>query len=316
VLEPTKVSERSKILNALDNLNSGGSTAGARGIKQAYALAEENFDKNGVNRIILATDGDFNVGITNREELKGFIERKRESGIFLSVLGFGRGNYNDALMQTLAQNGNGNAAYIDTLNEARKVLVDEASSTLFPIAKDVKIQIEFNPKTVAEYRLIGYETRMLKREDFNNDKVDAGDIGSGHTVTAIYEITPVGSENQLIDDLRYQQKEEKEVFPADATEYAFLKLRYKLPAENRSKLIEMPIDKTLEKESISSTSTDIRFAASVAAFGQLLRGDSYIGDFSYDDVINLAKDARGDDAFGYRSEFLNLVRLAKSARGM
>lgn len=318
VLEPTKVAEKGKILRALDNLNSGGSTAGAQGIKQAYALAEENFDKEGVNRVILATDGDFNVGITNQEELKGFIERKRESGIFLSVLGFGRGNYNDALMQTLAQNGNGNAAYIDTLNEARKVLVDEASSTLFPIAKDVKIQIEFNPKTVAEYRLIGYETRMLNREDFNNDKVDAGDIGSGHTVTAIYEITPVGSESRLIDDLRYQQKVavEKPVATDATSEYAFLKLRYKLPNENTSKLIELPVDKSVEKESIDATSTDIRFAASVAAFGQLLRGDSYTGDFSYDDVINLAQGARGTDAFGYRAEFLNLVRLAKSAGDM
>ncbi|MBU3915803.1 VWA domain-containing protein, partial [bacterium] len=190
VLEPTKASEKQKILSSLEQLTAGGSTAGGEGIRQAYALAESNFDKEGVNRVILATDGDFNVGIRNTEELKSFIERKRETGIYLSILGFGQGNYNDALMQTLAQNGNGNAAYIDSLNEARKVLVQEASSTLFTIAKDVKIQIEFNPAMVAEYRLIGYETRMLKREDFNNDKVDAGEIGSGHSVTAIYEITP------------------------------------------------------------------------------------------------------------------------------
>lgn len=317
VLEPTKVAEKSTILSALDRLQSGGSTAGAQGIKQAYALAEQQFDKDGVNRVILATDGDFNVGITNREELKGFIERKRESGIFLSVLGFGQGNYNDALMQALAQNGNGNAAYIDTLNEARKVLVDEASSTLFPIAKDVKIQIEFNPQTVSEYRLIGYETRMLNREDFNNDAVDAGDIGSGHTVTAIYEITPVGSKAQLIDDLRYQKQAESEVEAADmGAEYAFLKLRYKLPDEDKSRLISLPIDAEQEAASIDQTIDDIRFAASVAAFGQLLRGESYMGDFTYDDVLALAKGATGDDAFGYRHEFLNLVRLAKSARDM
>jgi Ca-activated chloride channel family protein len=184
-LEPTSVKDKAKILNAIESFNSGGSTAGAEGIRQAYQLAEKNFDKEGVNRVILATDGDFNVGITNPEELKSFVERERSTGIFLSVLGFGRGNYNDTMMQTLAQNGNGVAAYIDNLNEARKVLVDEASSTLFTIAKDVKIQVEFNPARVAEYRLIGYETRMLNREDFNNDKVDAGDIGAGHTVTAL-----------------------------------------------------------------------------------------------------------------------------------
>ena len=176
----------------IDRLGAGGSTAGAEGIRQAYALAEQNFDPNGVNRVILATDGDFNVGITDQDELKGFVERERGKGVFLSVLGFGMGNYNDALMQTLAQNGNGAAAYIDTINEARKVLVEEATSTLFPIAKDVKIQVEFNPATVAEYRLIGYETRLLNRDDFDNDKVDAGDVGSGQTVTALYEIVPVG----------------------------------------------------------------------------------------------------------------------------
>lgn len=317
VLEPTKVAEKQKILSALDHLQAGGATAGAQGIEQAYALAEQSFDKNGVNRVLLATDGDFNVGITNRETLKDYIERKRDSGIFLSVLGFGRGNYNDALMQKLAQNGNGNAAYIDTLSEARKVLVEEASSTLYPIAKDVKIQIEFNPQSVSEYRLIGYETRMLKREDFNNDKVDAGDIGSGHTVTAIYEMTPVGSKAQMIDDLRYQNAEVKPVRQAaGGSEYAFLKLRYKLPKEQTSKLIELPIDAALEADSIAQTSADIRFAASVAAFGQLMRGESQLGDFTYDDVIALAKDARGEDEFGYRSEFLNLVRLAKSARAM
>ena len=203
-LEPTKVADKRKILEAIERLHAGGSTAGGAGIQEAYRMAEGAFDKAAVNRVILATDGDFNVGITSVDELKSFIERKRETGIYLSVLGVGRGNYNDALMQALAQNGNGVAAYIDTLNEARKVLVDEVSSTLFPIAKDVKIQVEFNPAMVAEYRLIGYETRLLQREDFNNDKVDAGDIGSGHTVTAIYEVTPVGSP-KFVEDLRYKQ---------------------------------------------------------------------------------------------------------------
>ena len=205
VLEPTKVKEKGKILAALDKLHAGGSTAGGEGIRKAYELAAANFNKDGVNRVLLATDGDFNVGIQDPEELKSFIERKRDTGIFLSVLGFGQGNYNDALMQKLAQNGNGNAAYIDSLNEARKVLVEEAGSTLFTIAKDVKIQIEFNPALIAEYRLIGYESRLLEREDFNNDKVDAGDIGSGHSVTAIYEITPVGSKSRHVDDLRYSK---------------------------------------------------------------------------------------------------------------
>ena len=201
-LEPTPASQKGRILAVLDQLGAGGSTAGAEGIRQAYALAERNLDPQGVNRVILATDGDFNVGITNQDELKGYVERERSKGVVLSVLGFGMGNYNDALMQALAQNGNGAAAYIDTVSEARKTLVDEASSTLFPIAKDVKIQVEFNPATVAEYRLVGYETRMLNRDDFDNDKVDAGDVGSGQTVTAIYEIVPVGGP-RAIGYLRY-----------------------------------------------------------------------------------------------------------------
>lgn len=312
VLEPTRAAEKGKIIAALDRLQAGGSTAGGEGINLAYSLAEANFDKGGVNRVILATDGDFNVGIRDPEALKSFIERKRESGIFLSVLGFGRGNYNDALMQKLAQNGNGNAAYIDSLNEARKVLVDEASSTLFTIAKDVKIQVEFNPERVAEYRLIGYETRMLKREDFNNDKVDAGDIGAGHSVTAIYEITPVGSNGRLVDDLRYGTGKKGKKGEA-AGEYAFLKIRYKLPKEEKSRLITEPIDSRFEYTRIDSVPEDLRFAASVAAFGQMLKGGTYTGNFSYEDVSSLAGNSRGQDAFGYRSEFLNLVRLAGSA---
>ena len=318
VLEPTKVKEKGKILASLDKLRAGGSTAGGAGIRLAYSLAEMNFDEKAVNRVILATDGDFNVGITNQNELKSYIENKRKTGIFLSVLGFGQGNYNDALMQTLAQNGNGNAAYIDSLNEARKVLVDEAGSTLFTIAKDVKIQIEFNPARVHDYRLIGYETRLLKREDFNNDKVDAGDVGSGHSVTAIYEITPVESREKLVDDLRYQHNKEaqKANISIPSSEYAFLKMRYKLPKEDTSKLITLPIGNELVVDSVSGTSNDIQFAAAVAAFGQVLRNDPFTGDFSYDDILEIAEPARGRDQFGYRSEFLNLVRLAKTAKGM
>ncbi len=323
VLEPTKGSERHKILAALDRLRSGGSTAGAQGIRQAYALAESAFVKGGVNRVILATDGDFNVGITDRNQLKSYIATKRKSGVFLSVLGFGQGNYNDALMQALAQNGNGNAAYIDTLNEARKVLVTEAGSTLYPIAKDVKIQIEFNPSRIAEYRLIGYETRSLRREDFRNDKVDAGDIGSGHTVTAIYEITPKEAVQAYVNPLRYGAAQSAEPAPAPAAsdnkkanEYAFLKMRYKLPNEDRSKLLEIPVTTALERDSVQTLSTDMRFAAAVAAFGQKLRSGRYLGDYGYARIIEMANNARGKDEFGHRAEFVNLVRLAQSLDGV
>jgi Ca-activated chloride channel family protein len=270
VLEPTKAKDKAKIIGSLDRLMAGGSTAGAEGIRQAYQLAEQSFDKTGINRVILATDGDFNVGITDPEELKSFVERKRDTGVTLSVLGFGRGNYNDEMMQTLAQNGNGNAAYIDTLNEARKVLVDEVSSTLFTIAQDVKIQVEFNPDAVSEYRLIGYETRMLKREDFNNDKVDAGDIGSGHAVTAIYEITPKASKAKLNEDLRYGTPDTAPA--AGAAEYGFVKIRYKLPGEKDSKLITEPVKVSSAAATLEAAPQEARFSAAVAAFGQLLRG--------------------------------------------
>ena len=314
-LAPTKVAERATILTSLEQLHSGGSTAGAEGIRQAYLLAEQNLVEDGVNRVILATDGDFNVGITDQEELKSYIERKRETGISLSVLGFGRGNYNDELMQTLAQNGNGNAAYIDSLSEARKVLVEEASSTLFTIAKDVKIQIEFNPATISEYRLIGYETRMLAREDFNNDKVDAGDIGAGHTVTALYELTPVGTGAERIDPLRYESETVSED-SAMSDEYGFLKIRYKLPDSDTSTLTTLAVTADHVSDAVSSAPREARFAAAVAGFGQLLRGGRYTGAYAYDDVIALAQGAKGDDEFGYRSEFITLVRLAKSAAGM
>jgi Ca-activated chloride channel homolog len=317
-LEPTAASEKTKILGVIERLDAGGSTAGAEGIRQAYALAERNFDADGVNRVILATDGDFNVGITNKDELKGYIERQRGKGIFLSILGFGMGNYNDALMQTLAQNGNGAAAYIDTINEARKVLVDEATSTLIPIAKDVKIQVEFNPATIAEYRLIGYETRLLNRDDFNNDKVDAGDVGSGQTVTALYEIVPVGGP-RAVGDLRYGQPSGPAgtTGPASAAgEYAFVKIRYKLPKSDVSTLISTPVDRSSEHSRFEEAPTEARFATSVAAFGEILRGGRHTGSFAYDDVLRIASAARGEDAFGYRSEFLQLVRAAKTASAM
>jgi Ca-activated chloride channel family protein len=329
-LEPTPASQKARIRAVIDRLGAGGGTAGAEGIRQAYALAEQNLDPKGVNRVILATDGDFNIGITSQDELKGYIERERGKGVFLSVLGFGMGNYNDALMQTLAQNGNGAAAYIDTLSEARKTLVEEASSTLFPIAKDVKIQVEFNPATVAEYRLIGYETRMLTREDFDNDKVDAGDVGSGQTVTAIYEIVPVGGPRAL-GDLRYAKPET----PAQgleavvtcsrtrgcwtsgpSTELGFVKIRYKQPKSDTSQLISTPIGKAVEFARFEDAPQDARFATSVAAFAELLRGGKYGGAINYDDVLRMATGARGEDAFGYRSEFIQMVRAARTASSM
>lgn len=311
-LEPTPVSQREKILAVLGQLRAGGSTAGASGIQRAYRLARQHFIPDGVNRVILATDGDFNVGITDVDQLQGYVERQRNSGVFLSVLGFGMGNLNDRLMQALAQSGNGVAAYIDTLSEAQKVLVEEATSTLFPIAKDVKIQVEFNPARVSEYRLIGYESRMLAREDFQNDWVDAGEVGSGHRVTAIYEITPAGSGGERVPPLRYGP--EKNPQPgAASSEYAFVKIRYKLPESDTSALISQAVTGANEHERIERAPLDVRFAAAVAAFGQLLRGSPYTGKFDYDDVIELARAARGEDRFGYRSEFLQLVRLAQSA---
>jgi Ca-activated chloride channel family protein len=323
VLEPTKASEKQKILDAIDNLSPGGSTAGAEGIEAAYRLAEKAFQKDGVNRIMLATDGDFNVGPSDDEDLKTLIEKKRKSGIFLSVLGFGTGNYNDGLMQTLAQNGNGVAAYIDTLSEAQKTLVQEATSSLFPIAKDVKIQVEFNPAKIAEYRLIGYETRALKREDFNNDKIDAGEIGSGHRVTAIYEITPVGSPAVLNDDLRYAEKDKKAntatatdaTTSANSDELAFVKIRYKKPDEDKSNLITMPVKEELSKKMVDDAAPDVRFSVAVAAFAQKLKGESQVADYSWSAIEALGLAAKGDDRYGYRAEFLKMVALAKSLKG-
>ena len=308
-LAPTPASDKARIRAVLNHLEAGGSTAGAEGIRQAYALAEQSFDPHGVNRVMLATDGDFNVGITSTAELKGYVERERGKGVFLSLLGFGMGNYNDAMMQTLAQNGNGAAAYIDTLGEARKVLVDEASGTLFPIAKDVKIQVEFNPATVAEYRLIGYETRMLNRDDFDNDKVDAGDVGAGQTVTALYEIVPVGGP-RAIPALRYQRPAARAV--AGGSEYGYVKIRYKLPKSDVSRLISTPIDHRAEAPSFEAAPQDARFATAVAAFAELLKGGKYSGRLTYDDVLRVANGARGEDAYGHRAEFVQMVRAAKS----
>jgi len=302
-LEPTPAGEAATITAALDTLAASGSTAGQAGLSQAYAVARQMAGDGDVTRVILATDGDFNVGPSSTAELESFIARARDSGVFLSVLGFGRGNLNDALMQALAQNGNGTAAYIDTLAEAQKVLVDQLTGTLFPIASDVKVQVEWNPATVAEYRLIGYETRALERADFNNDRVDAGDLGAGHTVTAIYEITPVGSPAVLVDPLRYGPG----AAPGEESdELGFLRLRWKTPGEGESRLLETPI----RAGDAGARPEDAGFAAAIAGFGQLLRGPDWTGDWSWDDALALAAASRGDDPYGYRSEALALMRIA------
>ncbi|WP_411196818.1 vWA domain-containing protein [Rhizobium sp.] len=313
VLEPTRVTEKSKILSAIDKLEPGGSTGGAEGIAAAYDLAKQAFVKDGVNRVMLATDGDFNVGPSSDEDLKRIIEEKRKDGTFLTVLGFGRGNLNDSLMQALAQNGNGSAAYIDTLAEAQKTLVEEAGSTLFPIAKDVKFEVEFNPERIAEYRLIGYETRALNREDFNNDRVDAGDIGSGHSVTAIYEITPKGSPAVMNDDLRYGTADKAPAATSDKAhggELAFVKMRYKRPGEDKSALITTPVADSNTVATIDAAPQDVRFSVAVAAFGQKLSRIAAVDAYSYQAVADLAAASRGTDTFGYRSDFLGLIRLA------
>ena len=311
VLEPVGGEQTAKIHQAIDRLSAGGSTNGGAGIRLAYSLARQHFVKNGINRVILATDGDFNVGTVDFEALKNLIERQRESGVTLTTLGFGAGNYNDHLMEQLADVGNGNYAYIDTLSEAQKVLVEEMSSTLHTIAKDVKIQIEFNPNAVAEYRLIGYENRILSREDFNNDKIDAGDIGAGHTVTALYELSLVDSSHRWVEPLRYGNKRNN-TGALEQGELAFLKLRYKQPLETKSRLITQEVTRGDVKHEIKGASNGYRFAAAVAAFGQILRGGKYLGDFDYSDVVQLARAARGEDAYGYRNEFVRMVGLAQN----
>ncbi len=307
VLEPTPGDQKHKIHEAIDRLEAGGSTNGAQGIKLAYQLAHDAQLEKGINRVVLATDGDFNVGVTNFEALVDMAEQQRASGVALTTLGFGTGNYNDKLLERLADAGNGNYAYVDNLNEARKVLVSELSSTLFTIAKDVKIQVEFNPAEVLEYRLIGYENRKLAREDFNNDKVDAGEIGAGHRVTALYEIVPAGGKGHL-DPLRYGSASKA---PESNGELANVRVRYKQPNADTSSLLEYPI-KATSAVAFEKASADFRFAASVAAFGQLLRGGKYVDKFGFEEVAQLAKGALSKDADGYRREFVSLVSLADS----
>jgi len=316
-LESTSCEKKEKILRAIDELGAGGSTNGGDGIRQAYRVAEENFIKDGVNRVLLCTDGDFNVGTTDQSELIRLIQREARSGVFLTTLGVGTDNYKDALMQNLADKGNGNYHYLDSLEEAQKVLIDQMNGTLVTIAKDVKIQVEFNPAQVGAYRLIGYEKRLLRKEDFNNDAKDAGEIGAGHTVTALYEIVPPGRAiSGAVDDLKYQQPMEEKperYVTTGSRELLTLKLRYKQPDGERSRLLEFAVTDT--GKSFRGASKDFRFAASVASFGMLLRDSEFKGDASYREVQNWAESAKGNDTEGYRAEFINLVRKARSLDG-
>jgi Ca-activated chloride channel homolog len=313
VLEPTAGKNKAKIKAALDRLQAGGSTAGGEGLALAYAKAKEAKIEGGINRIILATDGDFNVGTTDIGQLKDMVAEARESDVSLTTLGFGEGNYNDALMEQIADVGNGNYGYVDSAKEAKRLLADQLSSTIQTIAKDVKIQIEFNPAVVAEYRLVGYENRALNREDFNNDKKDAGEIGAGHTVTAIYEIALKGSKGLAVDPLRYGEHADERTDP-NATEFAFLRLRYKAPDGDVSKEIGTPLLISALKEPAAAPA-DSRFATAVAAFGQRLRGGDYIGAFDYDQIAEVARESRGADGEGYRAEFIELVEMAKALDG-
>ena len=314
-LPSTPGNQKEKILSALESLEPGGSTNGAEGIQLAYKVAADNFIKGGVNRVILATDGDFNVGVTNQGDLIRLIEEKAKTGVFLSVLGVGTDNLKDSTMQKLADKGNGNYAYLDSLDEARKVLVQQMNGTLVTIAKDVKIQVEFNPARVASYRLIGYEKRMLRKEDFNNDKVDAGEIGAGHTVTALYEVVPVGvSANPTanvppVDPLKYS-KPEKATSSSD--EMLTVKLRYKKPDEDKSQLIERPVLDS--NAAFASTSPDFKFAAAVAEFGMLLRDSEHKGNGTFGTVLEWAQEGKGSDANGYRAGFIELVRKAQALK--
>lgn len=312
VLPPTPGNQKAKILEAIEQLNAGGSTAGGEGIKLAYNMARENFLKSGNNRVILATDGDFNVGISSDAELVRLIEEKREQGVFLSVLGFGTGNLQDAKMEQLADKGNGNYAYIDGLFEAKKVLVSQMGGTLLAIAKDVKIQVEFNPTKVQAYRLIGYENRLLQAQDFNDDKKDSGELGAGHSVTALYEIIPVGVESDVklpeVDELKYQQNAVDRP-SSQSDELMLVKLRYKNPNDTTSQLISQPIvDRSSQLE---NASTNFRFSAAVAAFGMLLRDSEYKGAANFDEVLRLANQSKGEDKEGYRAEFISLVESCK-----
>ena len=312
VLAPTEGAKKREILEAISNLRAGGSTHGSEGIRLAYETAREQFREDGNNRVILCTDGDFNVGVTNESELQKLIERERESGVFLSVLGFGTGNLNDSTMELLANKGNGNYAYIDSISEGRKVLVEQMGSTLFTIAKDVKIQVEFNPARVAGYRLIGYENRLLAKEDFNDDEKDAGEIGAGHSVTALYEIMPAGQPipgSPSVDPLKYQRPEQDSSATSD--ELLTVKLRYKKPDGDKSKLIEIPL--TAEDiPDFDAASEDFRFTSAVAAFGMKLRGSPDAGKISWPEIQEIARGALGHDPGSYRAEFLTLIEKAKA----
>jgi Ca-activated chloride channel family protein len=313
VLPATRGNEKTTIKEALNKLSAGGSTAGGEGIELAYKIAADNFVKGGNNRIILATDGDFNVGASSDGEMEKLIEEKRKSGIFLTVLGYGMGNYKDSKMEKLADKGNGNYAYIDNISEARKVLVTEFAGTLYTVAKDVKLQVEFNPSRTQAYRLIGYENRMLKSKDFNDDKKDAGEMGSGHTVTALYEVIPVGVKSSFsgsVDDLKYQVLNSKPVvLTGNGKELMTVKLRYKEPDGSVSRLIEQPVVDNFI--AFNQTSSNFRFSAAVAELGLLLKQSEFAQKSSFDHVISTAEAAKGNDSDGYRSEF---VRLAKSAK--
>ncbi|MDY0872960.1 vWA domain-containing protein [Dongia rigui] len=310
-LAPTSGNEKETIRAAIDGLEAGGSTAGGEGIALAYAKAREAKVDGGINRILLATDGDFNVGVTDIDALKDMIEENRKSGIALSTLGFGEGNYNDALMEQIADVGNGSYGHIDSLNEAKRQLVDGLQANIETIAKDVKVQIEFNPAIVAEYRLIGYENRALKREDFNNDQKDAGEIGAGHSVTALYEIALIGSKGLSVDPLRYQDEGTAKGVAGKAEEFAFLRIRYKAPGGDASKLIETPLP-TAWLSRDKETTPDDNFAAAVAAFGQYLKGGDRLGQFDLGQIASLARSGRGEDASGERAEFINLVELTEA----
>ena len=315
VLPSTSCDKKQAIRDAIGNLSAGGSTNGGEGIQLAYKVAEENFREHGNNRVILATDGDFNVGITDHDQLTKLIEEKRKTGIFLTTLGFGGGNYQDPTLEQLADKGNGNCSYIDSFNEAKKVFGTQLTGTLFTIAKDVKIQVEFNPAKVAEYRLIGYENRVLADKDFNDDTKDAGEIGAGHTVTALYELTPVGrgaSETKpAVDPLKYQDKPAL-AEAASGKEVMTVKLRYKLPKSDESTLIVLPVEERVEW--FANAPVDMKFASAVAAFGMLLRDSPHKGNATYDMVIDAAKAGMGEDTFGYRAEFVSLVHKAKGVK--
>ncbi|MCP4375294.1 MAG: VWA domain-containing protein [bacterium] len=313
VLDSTSCDRKETIISAMDNLQSGGSTNGGGGIKLAYNVAVSNFIKGGTNRVILATDGDFNIGTTNNSELVRLIKSKAASGVFLSVLGFGMGNYKDSRMEELADKGNGNYAYIDTESEAKKVLVREMCGTLVTIAKDVKIQVEFNPTEVTAYRLIGYENRILNKEDFNDDKKDAGDIGAGHTVTAFYQIVPAGQSVDVpnVDKLKYSNLTKPNT-TANSGEMMTVKLRYKKPDGDNSTLIATTVRD--DDRSIDKCDKDFRFASSVASFGMILRKSKYKGSYTLAAVAELAKSSLGDDLEGYRKGFLKLVKTAQKLR--